>query len=83
MLYKVTLFLGYAYYYCTVVERVDTTCDSSIACVHNVQYMSIITQNGSSPLQTAAGMGCTDVVVELVKNGANLNLQNEVCRYIQ
>ena len=41
-------------------------------------YMSIITQNGMSALHLAAGMGWTDVVVELVKNGANLNLQNIV-----
>ena len=37
-----------------------------------------------SALQLAAMMGKTDVVVELVKNGANLNLQEEGVRhYIQ
>ena len=31
-------------------------------------------------LHIPAGMGWTDVVVELVKNGANMNLQDQVCR---
>ena len=44
--------------------------------------MSTITQNGGSALHVAAVMGRTDVVVELIKNGANLNLQDEVCHYI-
>ena len=30
----------------------------------------------------AASVGATKVVVELVKSGANLNLQNMVCQYI-
>ena len=34
-------------------------------------------------LIVAAWTGKTDVVVELVKNGANLNLQDIVCHYIQ
>ena len=59
---------------------------SSVACVsvHNihVQYMSTITQDGMSALHVAACMGRTDVVVELVKNGANLNLQTKVCHDI-
>ena len=49
---------------------------------HNIQYMSIITQDGISALHLAVVMGRTDVVVELVKNGANLNLQDEVCHGI-
>ena len=53
---------------CQCTQHINNTC---------------ITQNGTSPLQQAARMGKTDVVVELVKNGANLNLQNEVCHYIQ
>ena len=48
----------------------------------NTQHTTI-TQIGLSPLQLAAGIGWTDIVVELVKNGANLNLQNEVCHDIQ
>ena len=52
-----------------------------ICCVNiHVQYM---TQYGVSALQEAAMEGKTDVVVELVKNGASLNLQDEVCHYIQ
>ena len=51
--------------------------------ITNHNFVSCITQNGASPLQLAAGKGKTDVVVELVKNGANLNLQDEVCHYIQ
>ena len=49
---------------------------------HNIQYMSPITQDGMSALHLAVVMGRTDVVVELVKNGANLNLQDEVCHGI-
>ena len=42
-----------------------------IVCVH-------VTQDGDSALILAASLGLTDVVVELVKAGANLNLQNKV-----
>ena len=48
-----------------------------------IRPTACITQDGTSPLQEAAWMGKTDVVVELVKSGANLNLQNKVCHYIQ
>ena len=41
--------------------------------------MSLISQDGNSALMEAAYNGKTDVVVELVKAGANLDLQNEVC----
>ena len=40
--------------------------------------LCIITQNGDSALALAASRGHTDVVVELVKAGANLDLQNTV-----
>ena len=46
-------------------------------------HVYLITQYGATALQVAAWRGKTDVVVELVKNGANLNLQNDVCHYIQ
>ena len=46
--------------------------------LHVLKYMSIITQNGMSALQLAVENRCTDVVVELVKNGANVNQMN-VC----
>ena len=45
--------------------------------------MSIITQDGMSAVHLAAWTEKTDVVVELVKNGANLNLQNKVCHDVQ
>ena len=41
--------------------------------------MSIITQSGWSALMEAADSGHTEVVIELVKAGANKDLQNEVC----
>ena len=42
-------------------------------------WLTLITQNGYSALMEAAWPGRTDVVVELVKEGANLDLQNKVC----
>ena len=44
---------------------------SHIGCVY-------VTQNGDSALTLAALHGHTDVIVDLVKAGANLNLQNKV-----
>ena len=41
--------------------------------------LSLISQDGDSALMEAAYYGETDVVVELVKAGANLDLQNKVC----
>ena len=41
--------------------------------------MSVITQYGDSALIVAASNGHTEVVVELVKAKANLDLQNKVC----
>ena len=46
-----------------------------------ILHMSVITQVGRSALMDAARWGRTEVVVELVKAGANLNLQNIVCQY--
>ena len=43
--------------------------------------MSVITQYGDSALMEAADWGRTAVVVELVKAGALLDLQNTVCPY--
>ena len=47
--------------------------------------MSVIThvQDGAYPLMIAAGAGKTDVVVDLIRAGADINLQDEVCYYIQ
>ena len=41
--------------------------------------MPVITQYGYSALILAARYGHTEVVVELVKAKANLDLQNKVC----
>ena len=41
--------------------------------------MSVITQDGYSALICAALKGHTEMVVELVKAKANLDLQNKVC----
>ena len=41
--------------------------------------LSLNSQNGNSALIEAAKAGKTDIVVELVKAGANLDLQNKVC----
>ena len=44
-----------------------------------ILHMSVITQNGWSALMWAAVRGETEVVVELVKAGANVDMQAEVC----
>ena len=44
--------------------------------------MSVITQWGHSALMLAAMWGRTEVVVELVKAGANVDMQSKVCQYI-
>ena len=41
--------------------------------------MSVITQDGWSALTEAVWEGKTEAVVELVKAGANVDMQNEVC----
>ena len=46
-----------------------------------ILHMSVITQDGTSALMNAVHYGETEVVVELVKAGANLDLQNTVCQY--
>ena len=46
-------------------------------------HMSVITQSGESALMRAASGGRTDTVKELVTAGANLNLQNNVCQYVE
>ena len=50
-----------------------STCDQSYV------LLSFISQNGNSALIDAVNSGKTDVVVELVKAGANLDLQDKVC----
>ena len=42
--------------------------------------MSVITQGGISALMVAAIEGKTEIVVELVKAGINVDMQTEVCQ---
>ena len=46
-----------------------------------ILHMSVITQDGWSALMEAASKGGTEVVVELVKAGANVDMQDRVCQY--
>ena len=46
-----------------------------------ILHMSVITQGGDSALMIAAREGKTEVVVQLVKAGANVDMQNRVCQY--
>ena len=51
-------------------------------CIHvPFTTTSVITQSGQTALMEAASEGHTEVVVELVKAKANLDLQNNVCHY--
>ena len=45
-----------------------------------ILHMSVITQGGVSALTFAAMEGKTEVVVELVKAGANVDVQSKVCQ---
>ena len=44
-----------------------------------ILHMSVITQDGWSALMVAAQEGHTETVAELVKAGADMNLQDYVC----
>ena len=63
-----------------VYDDVSVQCMSISVCV--ILHMSVITQKGYSALMLAAMEGKTEVVVELVKAGANVDMQTEVCQYI-
>ena len=57
-------------------------CDESFCEVISVSlHMSVITQDGDTALMRAAREGRTEVVSLLLKAGANIHLQNEVCQY--
>ena len=43
--------------------------------------ISVITQDGETALMRAVKRGHTEVVVEMVKGKANLDLQNKVCDF--
>ena len=49
------------------------------SCLCHTSCVYIITQDAESALMRAADWGHTEVVVELVKAGANKDLQDEVC----
>ena len=57
---------------------------SEYQCVCVILHMSVITQNGWSALTEAAMKGESEAVVELVKAGANVDMQNAVrtCTYM-
>ena len=44
--------------------------------------MSILIQEGDTPLHVAAYMGCTETVDHLVSAGANVNITNNVSQYV-
>ena len=46
-----------------------------------ILHMSVITQDGYSPLMLAADWGSTGAINELINAGANLDLQDKVCQY--
>ena len=46
-----------------------------------ILHMSVITQEGNSPLIWAAEWGRTGAIAQLINTGANLDLQDEVCQY--
>ena len=46
-------------------------------------HMSVVMQEGYFALYWAARDGHTEIVQQLVKAGANLDLQNKVCRYVE
>ena len=48
-------------------------------CVCVSYHMSVITQCGQSALMWAVGKGKTEVISELLKAGANVDIQNKVC----
>ena len=54
---------------------------SEYQCVCVILHMSVNTQYGWSALMVAARGGKTEIVVELVKAGANVDIQTKVCQY--
>ena len=47
-----------------------------------IEYQCLSSQVGDTPLMRAAWMGNTEIMAELGKGGADLNLQNDVCLFI-
>ena len=64
-----------------VLTYLQGHCAVSISvCV--ILHMSVVIQDEYSPVMLAAMKGETEVVVELVKAGANVDMQNEVRTYV-
>ena len=67
---------------CVVIttHREETCHCSDHVCLHvPFTTTSVITQSGQTALMGAASGGHTEVVVELAKAKANLDLQDKVC----
>ena len=60
-----------------VLVAISTSTHTSSRCV--ILHMSVITQGGDTALMLAASDGKTESVVELVKAGANVDMQDKVC----
>ena len=45
-------------------------------------YMSVIAQDGWSALMEATMWGKTEVVVQLAKAGASMDMENDVCKFL-
>ena len=73
----------YVHVFSTDCRCDDVSVQCVCVCVTYYTCLSSHVQDGTSPLMTAAQTGKTDVVVDLLGAGANINLQNKVCHYIQ
>ena len=60
-----------------VLVLISTSTHTSGRCV--ILDMSVITQRGDTALMEAVRGGHTEALVELVKAGANVDMQNTVC----
>ena len=48
----------------------------------SIKYTCLKSQGGDTALMEAAWMGRTEIVAQLVKCGADFNLQNKVCLFM-
>ena len=69
------IFMVTVYTSCAVFQAQNLTAFSYVPDVYT------LTQVGNSALMLAVSTGFMDVVMELIKSGANLNLQNNVYSY--
>ena len=60
---------------------IQIVCDDLVSVSISLSYYTyLLLQDGNSALMEAVLVGNTEVVVELIKAGANLNLQDKVQR---